>query len=778
MPDENVQIRIGAEADTQQAESELEQLAQRVEGLMQRMETSVATAKKNPLIGESDRQEWKSYQQTVEQGLDQLMSRYRMYSNQLEFVQQKQKNLRGAGMEKEAMEWEPEAEELRRKRREMITLDIPGLRKRSGQFTEDAERLGLATPTGAPGDAATDGIVRKVLAAVVSYNLAGHILSVAEQGRGVYRDIAMSAYQVGVPGVRGGKGVDEFGEALAGWTKALNFTKAETLRAAEAYNKLAGQVGDKALGEDLQAMARYSRTFAEDLGQLAGYFGQMQRTGMAQSAGGTPELARMLAQAIREENMGGLASQFREGFGLLAQTMAQRLPSFQEGDAATLLGLQRWMHESGVPGFQGVAGAGRLARLNRMFSVEPEGLAQFRMWTGFQPEATTPMGGNWQTMLAAERFMLDPKLLANVMSRLPQLAGPDSESQKLALFTNLFQRAGFSANETDAFVNAWDKQGPEQAIRKMQEKHPEFLNPEATQQKSEANNVREFLKIAEYTSQQLGKVAENLAQIAARLTGSTLPGGIAGNVAGSLAQSVVSGLIMGGIMRGMGGRTAGGAAGAAAGGAARAGLGAAGRWVGRTAMTGLAEAGAALGAGTVGAAFGASALGTAGLIGATAVGGWYGGRLIGRAWTDKLIDDQWNERERKAIEEHNREAKSTFEGSRANRRSMIVSGIESGDEQFKRDVSGFRSALESGNDLLAEEIWGDFRKAGRTSDLAPVERKLKVKISVEADGKVVVKDVQTEPGSDGGAIDIENLPPDVIGAGGPGRTSEGANAGY
>lgn len=239
----------------------------------------------------------------------------------------------------------------------------------------------------------------QVIVGAATYQAYGHLMGLVGQGRGIAQEVGELSYRLGVPGVLpAGQDIDTFGKALGDTGAPFGYSRRETLRAASAYQKRLG-LGVRELYGDTESMMRYARRYAEDLDEVGGFVGGVRAKGGI-AEGKTQEFIRALGEGIERAQAQGRASDFREGFRVLAGSMTSRLPQLSEGQMYGALAVQTTLDQTGVRGWMGSTGAERWTRMFNAPADTPEQRAAMRYLYGFKSTSDDPI----VSMVQAQQF--------------------------------------------------------------------------------------------------------------------------------------------------------------------------------------------------------------------------------------------------------------------------------------------------------------------------------------------------------------------------------------
>ncbi len=420
---------------------------------------------------------------------------------------------------------------------------------RMGERASDAERRsGVETDETpwwnrrVPGTGLTRGAMRDALVSMVAVS--------AIRGMPVAEQEAHLRYQVAAPGTRPGDGgVDAFGREVAEAGRAMHFSRLETLRAAEAYERFSGQVGHKLVPE-LEQLTQAARYHRMELGEAAQYFGRFRRL----TAADDPNAMRQIATTVRAAMEGAGPSrrdELREAILSLAERSAHGVPEGLTPEAGTFQSaLLTMLHRTGQPGFQGEAGASVAQRAFQLpFNAQdPQDVVRWAALTGQMGRLEGPPGAAmWKMGLQMERIRgLQPtqddlRHVFTAMQRTRELGGPDADAQRFLtwrlLMPQVSQREFMGLEKVGGF-QSFDRFSAEMD-RILKDARTKQLGPDAAQQDSQHVANQESRR---RINDALGQVGSLAVDVRNRIFG-IVSGAVGGGPVGDLAALGVEGLM-------------------------------------------------------------------------------------------------------------------------------------------------------------------------------------------------------------------------------------------
>lgn len=404
------------------------------------------------------------------------------------------------------------------------------------------------------------------------YGMAREGLSVLEQG-----EAALARLGVRVPGY--GSAFNQAFEDFQATGRRYGYGALETIQVGEQFISIGGARNLQTALRDVGQIQEASRAMGLDPMYLASVGGFMRRIGALED-GEQRKFAELIAGAIKRSGMTGREKEFIDSIQALTSQLYSTQMKVTEGEMRNVVGFQTLMHQAGFTGERAQTVIGQMNAA--LFSKNPELLKMLGWGTEFQGAS-----GLRQVYRLAEQGITNPETARRYFTYLDRMFATEDEK-----ILRLMQDFGLSEEQATAFYRQKDaiKSGrfTEGDLRKiMEEGRSAFASGLRSYEESQAARRAQTEANLEATKEAGGEIIDFLKQT---FLGpfSDLPESAqwAGMIAGAGLTGLAGGLLGGRLAAGLGGGVLGrlfgrGAAGAAGGAAARGGLGAFGRNLGR-----------------------------------------------------------------------------------------------------------------------------------------------------------------------------------------------------
>jgi hypothetical protein len=390
---------------------------------------------------------------------------------------------------------------------------------------------------------------------------AGLALLQAIAGMHPAEEAAKLRYRIGAPGsLPTGTPIDTFGRELSEVGRAMHFSRLETLQGAEAYQKLAGQLGHELIPEmkQLTEAARYHRM---ELTEAAQYFGQQRRFTNVEDRNAMHQIVTTLRATM--ETAGGRRDLVPEFLSSLAERAVRGMPGGMTDDSRVLHGaLAGMMDRTGMPGLQGAQGADVLSRSFQLgFNPgDMNDVIRFRLLQG-KPEKLEGnvfnVQGEARSQLERFRTMQmnegDVKDYFSIVQRAQALPGGQlNQYGKREALRQIGGMTGITEHEMAALQKAYLDGGPQAVIGAQAElrkrREAAGSGPTGDQADAEFLSDQERHRMMGDASHDLGDKAKQGANWFTRMTSGLVGGGHPGDLA-TLALATGFGVF--GLRRGL-----------------------------------------------------------------------------------------------------------------------------------------------------------------------------------------------------------------------------------